>query len=428
MKKLYFISNGNKLLSIFLLLAISLSIIGIVYATAPNPGHDVTAVSGGAVQGDLFYGSAADTLSALAKNTSATRYLSNTGSSNNPAWAQVVLTDGVSGILPTANGGTGMAFFTVSGPASTAKTFTFPNANSTVLTDNTDVTVAQGGTGVSTLTGLLQGNGTGAITGISNSSTVGQVLRVTGASTYAWGSVDLADTDAVTGTLTVANGGTGVATLGDAGVLIGNGTGAVAVTGAGTSGQVLTSNGAGVDPTFQSAAGGNDARVILDALTTGEQFDATANSTTMTEATNLSQTLAAGTYTFRYYVIWRSNDATNGIKLNVNYSGTNGAFVWQWSTVSTVATASNAVPDQDAILATASVENVFASRAEATTGARGTLLSADTVNADMMAIVEGVFVATGSGDLELWAGNEAAGAGDFVSLMIGTSVEIFKTK
>lgn len=60
-------------------------------------------------------------------------------------------------------------------------------------------------------------------------------------------------TTGVTGTLPVANGGTGAATLGDAGVLIGNGTGAVQVTSAGTSGQVLTSNGVGVDPTFQAA-------------------------------------------------------------------------------------------------------------------------------------------------------------------------------
>lgn len=54
-------------------------------------------------QGDLIYGSAANTLSALAKNTSATRYLSNTGSSNNPAWAQVDLSNGVTGNLPVTN-------------------------------------------------------------------------------------------------------------------------------------------------------------------------------------------------------------------------------------------------------------------------------------------------------------------------------------
>ena len=59
------------------------------------------------------------------------------------------------------------------------------------------------------------------------------------------------------GAVEVAVGGTGVSTLADAGVLIGNGTGAVQVTTAGSSGQVLTSNGAGVDPTFQNAAGGS---------------------------------------------------------------------------------------------------------------------------------------------------------------------------
>lgn len=54
-------------------------------------------------QGDIFYGSAANTISALAKNTSATRYLSNTGASNNPAWAQVDLSNGVTGNLPVTN-------------------------------------------------------------------------------------------------------------------------------------------------------------------------------------------------------------------------------------------------------------------------------------------------------------------------------------
>lgn len=56
-------------------------------------------------QGDIIYASATNTLSALAKNTTATRYLSNTGTSNNPAWAQIALGTGVSGQLPIANGG-----------------------------------------------------------------------------------------------------------------------------------------------------------------------------------------------------------------------------------------------------------------------------------------------------------------------------------
>lgn len=54
-------------------------------------------------QGDLIYASAANTLSALAKSATATRYLSNTGTSNSPAWAQVDLSNGVTGNLPVGN-------------------------------------------------------------------------------------------------------------------------------------------------------------------------------------------------------------------------------------------------------------------------------------------------------------------------------------
>jgi len=54
-------------------------------------------------QGDLLYGSAANTISLLAKDTNATRYLSNTGTTNNPAWAQVNLANGVTGNLPVTN-------------------------------------------------------------------------------------------------------------------------------------------------------------------------------------------------------------------------------------------------------------------------------------------------------------------------------------
>ena len=69
--------------------------------------YSVPLVSGAGVQGDIIYASAASVYSRLAKNTTATRYLSNTGTSNNPAWAQIDLTNGVTGALPIANGGTG---------------------------------------------------------------------------------------------------------------------------------------------------------------------------------------------------------------------------------------------------------------------------------------------------------------------------------
>src|SRR5215469_14516870 len=62
-------------------------------------GTGITAVS----QGDLLYGSAANTITNLAKNTTATRYLANTGTSNNPNWDQVNLANGVTGNLPVGN-------------------------------------------------------------------------------------------------------------------------------------------------------------------------------------------------------------------------------------------------------------------------------------------------------------------------------------
>lgn len=78
----------------------------------------------------------------------------------------------------------------------------------------------------------------------------------------------------LTTVLAVTEGGTGAGTFTDAGVIIGNGSGVLQATGAGTAGQVLTSNGTGVDPTFQSFPGGGDA------LTTQplSQFAATTSS------------------------------------------------------------------------------------------------------------------------------------------------------
>lgn len=89
--------------------ATTLTVTGVTNVTLPTSGTLAT-TSGASIpaiaQGDLLYGSGVNTLSALAKDTNATRYLSNTGASNNPAWAQIALATGVSGQLPLENGGT----------------------------------------------------------------------------------------------------------------------------------------------------------------------------------------------------------------------------------------------------------------------------------------------------------------------------------
>lgn len=64
----------------------------------------LTALAGLTVaQGDLIYGTGSDAFAMLNKDANATRYLSNTGTLNNPAWAQVNLANGVTGDLPFAN-------------------------------------------------------------------------------------------------------------------------------------------------------------------------------------------------------------------------------------------------------------------------------------------------------------------------------------
>src|ERR1041384_282 len=71
---------------------------------------------------------------------------------------------GFTGTLGSSRGGTGNGFTKFAGPASAEKTFTLPNQSAVILTDAAAVTVAQGGTGAASLTGLLVGNGTSAFT------------------------------------------------------------------------------------------------------------------------------------------------------------------------------------------------------------------------------------------------------------------------
>jgi len=63
-------------------------------------------------QGDIVIASGANTPIRLAKSTTSTQYLANTGTSNAPAWNEVALATGVSGTLPVGSGGTGQTSLT----------------------------------------------------------------------------------------------------------------------------------------------------------------------------------------------------------------------------------------------------------------------------------------------------------------------------
>lgn len=98
-----------------------------------------------------------------------------------PTYGAVSLLSDVTGINPSTTGGTGNGFTKFTGPTTTERSFALPDASATILTSNTAVTVAQGGCGTTTLTakGILFGNGTSAC-GVTAVGSAGQVLTSNG--------------------------------------------------------------------------------------------------------------------------------------------------------------------------------------------------------------------------------------------------------
>jgi hypothetical protein len=201
----------------------------------------------GATQGDILYASGTDTFSRLAKNTTSTRYLANTGTSNNPAWSQIDLSNGVTGDLPFAN-----------------------------LTQGSALSVLG-----------VTGNAIADVASIAAGSDH-QVLRRSGTAVN-FGAVNLSSTNAVTGTLPLGNGGTGQTT---AQAAMNSFAGAV------TSGQYLRGNGTNV---VMSAIQAGDVPT-LNQNTTGSAATVTGNATGSTFGFNSGYGSVATAYGCRAWV------------------------------------------------------------------------------------------------------------------------------
>jgi hypothetical protein len=123
----------------------------VTYTAARSVNVDGTSIdtSGlGAAQGDILYASGTDNFVLLNKNTTATRYLANTGTTNNPQWDQVNLANGVTGTLPVGNGGTGQTTALI--PSGTAMLFyqaSAPTGWTQVTTQNNKALRVVSGTG-----------------------------------------------------------------------------------------------------------------------------------------------------------------------------------------------------------------------------------------------------------------------------------------
>jgi hypothetical protein len=135
------------------------------YISSDGTGH----VFESQAQGDTLYASSTTVLSRLAKDANDSRVLTNTGTNNNPAWAQVTLTTGVTGTLPVANGGTGASALT---NLITLGTHTTGNYAATVAnTTNGGTTIANSGSESAAITITINLNDlTAATVNVANDS------------------------------------------------------------------------------------------------------------------------------------------------------------------------------------------------------------------------------------------------------------------
>lgn len=153
-------------------------------------------------------------------------------------------------------------------------------------------------------------------------------------------------------------------------------------------------------------------KVALGIYNAALASDATTNSTTTAaKITSLDTALPAGTYVFQYFVRYQAGAATTGVKFSVNFTGTVTSFEvnMRWVDVSTVASASATMAPTQAGN-TNNVMQAVSARAKSTAAGMGPTLSVDTLNADMLMIIEGTMVVTVAGNIELYHASEVAAA------------------
>jgi len=249
--------------------------------------------------GDILYASGSTALSKLADVATGNALISG-GVGVAPSWGKIGLTTHVTGTLPAGNGGTGQSSYNIgdilyASGATTLSSLADVAAGNALISGGVNQAPTWGKVGLTThVTGTLPvlngGTGTTTSTGtgnlvLSNSPTLVTPVLGTPSSGTLTSCTGLPLSTGVTGTLPVANGGTGASSLTANNVLLGNGTSAVQVVAPSTAGNVLTSDGT----TWVSSTAGYGFSNISTAV-----YPTTVTNTTGTPMANTG----TGTFTF----------------------------------------------------------------------------------------------------------------------------------
>lgn len=145
-------------------------------------------------------------------------------------------------------------------------------------------------------------------------------------------------------------------------------------------------------------------------------------STTAQKVTGLDQVVGVGTWVFQYFIRYQSATNTTGIKLSANHSGGVDIFLANTRWCGEISTDASGNHAQAA--SSPKVMSALASRVNRDDGGWGTLSGVDTVNVDLLMVVEGLMVTSTSGDIQLWIGNEIAGTD--ITVMANSSLVLTK--
>jgi len=181
------------------------------------------------------------------------------------------------------------------------------------------------------------------------------------------------------------------------------------------------SGGSGMSITRISGASGAAGADLTVQILTANSADITT--VALGAAAMTTTGVGAGTWRFRYTLLYQTAALTTGIAFGINHTGTVTKLRANWKHVTTGGAAATGVGDADTIVVAGQLvegKEDFGLNAILGSASAGV----DTINRDIIAIVEGIIVVSVTGSLELKIATEIAGSA--VRITTSSMLELLK--